>query len=97
MDVGQKKGAFAEALRELTGTQVDFICSEFGTTKDELFLKDEDFIGELYDDLCDIEIAEIPVGDDEVESDRCKLASAIVTVLGNAIAEDRGYFDETAE
>ncbi len=91
------KNIFEEALKTLTGTQVDFICSEFGITKDELFSKDEDSIGELYDELCSIEIAETPVGDDEAESDHCKLASAIVTVLGNAIAEDRGYFDESAE
>lgn len=48
----------------------------------------------MYNALCDIEAAEIPVSRDEEESERCKIVSSIVTVLGNAIAESNGYFDE---
>ena len=85
---------FEDALKELTETQVEFICNEFGITKDELFSESEESIGEMYVALCDIEIAEVPTGSDEVESDRCKVVSSIVTVLGNAIAEAYGYFTE---
>lgn len=85
---------FEDALKGLTETQVEFICNEFSVTKDELFSESEDSIGELYDALCDIEIAEIPVSGDEEESDRCKVVSSIVTTLGNAIAEANGYLTE---
>ena len=85
---------FENALKDLTETQVEFICNEFGVTEDELFSESEDSIGEMYDALCDIEIAEIPVSSDEEESDRCKVVSSIVTALGNVIAKANGYFTE---
>lgn len=85
---------FEDALRDLTETQIDFICKEFEITKDELFSESEDSIGEMYDALCDIEVAEVPVRNDEEESERCKVVSSIVTVLGNAVAEANGCFDD---
>ncbi|MCD8343335.1 MAG: hypothetical protein LUC19_02980 [Oscillospiraceae bacterium] len=44
----------------------------------------------------DIEIAELG-GDDEPESERCEMASDIVTVLGNALAEEEGFYDQQDE
>lgn len=85
---------FEGALVSLTEAQLEFICNEFEITKDELFSESEDSIGEMYEALCDIEVAEVPSGNDEEESERCKTVSSIVTVLGNAIAESNGYFDE---
>lgn len=46
--------------------------------------------------MCDIEIAELS-GDDEPESERCKMASGIVTVLGNALAKEEGFYDQQDE
>lgn len=82
---------FEEALTNLTEDQLEFIRKEFEITDEELFSQSEDSIGELYEALCDIEIAEAPVSNDEEESERCKIASSIVTVLGNAIAGANGY------
>lgn len=85
---------FEGSLASLTEAQLEFICNEFEVTKDELFSESEYSIGEMYNALCEIETAEIPVSSDEEESERCKIVSSIVTVLGNAIAESNGYFDE---
>lgn len=50
-----------EVLNKLTGEQIQFICQECSTTKDELFNMDEDQLYErVYDKMCDIEIAETP-------------------------------------
>ena len=45
--------------------------------------------------LCEIEIEEC-VSDSEL-SDRGKLAESLVTLMGNAIAEDMGILDESDE
>lgn len=64
-------------------------------TEDELFGLDEDTLYDrVYDVMCDIEIAEVLLTDNEKESERCILASDIVTILGNALAEEKGFFDE---
>ncbi len=44
----------------------------------------------------DIEIAELG-GDDEPESERCEMASGIVTVLGNALAKEEGFYNQQDE
>lgn len=44
----------------------------------------------------DIEITELSA-DDEPESKRCEMASDIVTVLGNALAEEEGFYDQQDE
>ena len=79
-----------EVLKDLTDEQIVFICKECGLTKDELFSLDENQLcDQVYDAMCDIEIEEVPL-DGEDESDRCILASDLVTILGNtpAIEED---------
>ena len=50
----------------------------------------------VYDVMCDIELAEIP-DDDSEESERCAMASDIVTELGNALAKEQGIYDEEDE
>lgn len=87
-----------EALDKLTAEQIDFICAECQISKEELFALDEDTLYDrVYDVMCDIELAEIPVSDKEEESERCKMASSIVTDLGNALAQSEGIYDEDDE
>lgn len=84
-----------EAAKELSDAQIHFICRECNITKDQLMQMDEDTLYDVvYDAMCDIEIAEVPSFDDEPESDRCIMASDIVTLLGNALAMSEGYYDE---
>lgn len=86
-----------EALDKLTAEQIDFICTECQISKEELFALDEDALYDhVYDAMCDIELAEIP-DDDSEESERCKMASDIVTELGNALAKEQGIYDEEDE
>lgn len=86
-----------EALDKLTVEQIDFICTECQISKEELFALDEDALYDhVYDVMCDIELAEIP-DDDSEESERCKMASDIVTELGNALAKEQGIYDEEDE
>lgn len=77
-----------EVLKELSKEQVDFICQECKITKDELNTFDDDELyDKVYDAMCDIECAEAP-RDEEEESERCTIASDIVTLLGNTIEDD---------
>jgi len=84
-------------LKNLTDEQIDFICAEAKIGKENLMGATEEELDGIYDLMCDIEIAEIPDSDTEEESDRCRLASSIVTLFGNAIAEAEGYLDEQEE
>jgi len=87
-----------EAAKELSDAQIQFICEECEITKDDLFHMDEDTLYDaVYDTMCEIEIAEIPSSDDEPESERCIMASDIVTLLGNALAKSEGFYDEQDE
>ncbi len=87
-----------EVLSKLTKEQIAFICLECGITEDDLFSLDADALyDDVYDVMCGIEAEEIPASDDEEESERCKMASDIVTELGNALAQEEGLFDKDDE
>lgn len=80
------------AITELTREQVSFIASELDVSSDFILSATESELEPLYDRLCDIECEEI---DDNYEcSPRGNTAADIVTILGNAIAQDEGYWDE---
>lgn len=80
-----------EGRKKLSRKEIAFICQECSITKDELFAFDEDELYDrVYDVMCDIEIAEIP-DNNEPESERCIIASHIVTILGNALAKAEGW------
>lgn len=86
-----------EALDKLTAEQIDFICAECQISKEELFVLGEDALYDrVYDVMCDIEQTEIPADNSE-ESERCEMASDIVTELGNALAQEQGIYDEEDE
>ena len=82
-----------KALEETTETQIKFICDELKISYGGLQNATEEQLEDIYDIMCDIETAETPAGDEPL-SDRCKIASDIVTLWGNHIAEDAGYFYE---
>lgn len=87
-------GIFQKALKDLTETQIDFLCEEFALEKSELMGATEDILDSIYDDLCEIEVDEtIDAGNGEL-SDRGKIVSDIVTTFGNAIAEACGYGED---
>ncbi len=84
-----------QSLSDLTGPQIEFIIQETNVTREELFEMGEDELYDIvYDRKCDIETAETPLKSDEPLSDRCKLASDIVTVMENAIALEQGLMDK---
>lgn len=86
------KEVLRKAVKDMTGVQKDFICGEFGLSKSELSNAGEDELDKIYDDLCRIELEETL--DDSELTERGKLVESIVTLMGNAIAEDEGFFDE---
>lgn len=78
-----------EALEELTREQIEFICEECSLTEEELFeLNEDDVYDKVFETMCDIEIDEVcsKVGDEDTE--RCEIASDIVTLLSNTIPRD---------
>ena len=86
-----------KALCNLTSEQITFICAECNITNGELLtMSEDDLYDKVYDVMCDIELEEIP-DDGKEESDRCKIASSIVTELGNALAIEQGIYDESEE
>lgn len=88
------EGIFQEALKDLTETQIEFLCTEFSMTKEALLSAEEDALDEIYDALCDMEVDELTKAGNAELPDRGKIVGDIVTTLGNAIAEAEGYFDE---
>jgi translation initiation factor 2 beta subunit (eIF-2beta)/eIF-5 len=54
-------------------------------------MSDEDLYDKVFEKMCDIEIDTIPDDEYEEESDRCKMASDIVTLLGNSIPREDDY------
>ena len=88
----QMSDVIKNTVKNMTAEQLDFIMSEFGVTKDEIYSWSEDKWDEVYDALCDIELDELtPDGE---ESPRCKMATDLVTMIGNEIATDQGIYDE---
>ena len=71
-------------LRSMSDPQISFICKECNLSKDDLFgLSDEDLYSKVFDVMCDIETDEACEHDEETE--RCAMASDIVTALSAAL------------
>ena len=79
---------FKEVRKELSDEQIDFICKEVGVEKEKFLSMTEDELDGVYDKLCDIEIDEIMECRDSELSERGTMASDLVTLFGNSIAED---------
>ena len=84
-----------QTRKQMTLVQKEFICDEAGISIEELNAASEKQLDEIYDMLCEIEIEE-SISDSEL-SDRGKLAESLVTLMGNALAEDMGILDESDE
>ncbi len=84
------KNAFAL----LNDEQIDFICGEFKIDRTALENMGEDELNSVYEGLCDIEVDETCIAGDNAMSERGETVSDIVTVVGNEIASEQGYFDE---
>ena len=85
---------FKTGVESLEDEQIAFIEEELGVTGEDIAGYTDDELNEkVYEPMCDIEIEEAPL-DDAEESERCKMASEIVTVLGNALAEANGWMDK---
>lgn len=97
VEESQRKMLMSDSLKDLSKKQISFICSECRLTKEELFaLNEDDLYDKVYDVMCDIEIAEIPL-DDTPETEHCKMASDLVTILGNTIEVEEDYSDDEEE
>lgn len=73
-----------DAIKAMSDPQISFICKECDLSKDDLFdLSDEDLYSKVFDVMCDIETDEACEHDEETE--RCAMASGIVTALSAAL------------
>ena len=53
---------------------------------EQLYEMDEDALYDVvYEKMCDVEVEEVCNSSGESESDRCEMASDIVTLLGNTL------------
>lgn len=87
-----------QALQELTETQIEFICSECSISEEELNSMDEvQLYDVVYETMCNIEIEEVCSNDGDEDTERCAIASDIVTILGNAIRDEEGYLEDENE
>lgn len=96
IEMGNPDVALIEAAKQLTDEQVAFICTECAITEGALRSMTEDELYDVvYETMCQIEIDEVceNIGSDE-DTVRCAIASDIVTLFGNAIAETEGYLNE---
>lgn len=77
----------------LNEEQFKFIIKEFGISKENIITMRSTEADHLYDEIGLIEADEILLAEDGPLSHRGELAAGIVTVLGNALAEDMGWID----
>jgi len=87
--------AMKQALHNLTENQLKFICDECVVDMTELMEMSEEQVYDIvYETMCNIEVAEVCANIDGDDSERCAMASDIVTILGNAMARAEGLMDE---
>jgi hypothetical protein len=67
--------------------QFAFLNKEFGLNKEKVIQMDSEALDDLYEKICEIEIAETINADDDPLSGRGKMAVELV----NALAETLGY------
>ena len=85
---------FKAGVERLDDEQIAFIEDELGVTGEDMSGYTDDELNEkVYEPMCDIEIEEAPADDGE-ESERCAMASEIVTILGNSLADANGWLED---
>lgn len=78
-------------IKYLNRKQLKFISSELNFSKDDLLqMSNDELYEKVYDPCCVIEEVEVvkSLDNDIPESDRCVIASDIVTILGNTMVTD---------
>ena len=83
-----------EQLKKLSKESLKFLDDSFGIHGDALDSFTEEQYDELYDRLCDIEVEETINADDEPLSDRGRMASDLVTILGEVYAQEWESIDD---
>lgn len=83
-----------EQLKKLSKESLEFLEDSFGIHVDELDSFTEEQYDELYDRLCDIEVEETIKADDEPLSGRGRMASDLVTILGEVYAQEWESIDD---
>lgn len=87
--------AMKHAIKELSKTQIKFVCDE--CVIDTVTLKnmnEQQVYDIVYETMCNIEIEEVCANTDGNDTVRCAIASDIVTILGNAMARAEGFYEE---
>ena len=91
--------AMKEVLKNCDETKINFICRECSVTATELEAMDVEQVYDIvYETMCNIEIEEVcarTVYEDD--SERCKTASDIVTIMGNELAKAEEFSEEDME
>jgi hypothetical protein len=87
-------GVFQKVAGRLSKNQVDSLCRLTGFDSEKIGGMSDNELEKVYDTLCSIEVDETVKAGERELSDRGKAASELVTLFGNAIAEENGYFEE---
>ena len=87
--------AMKNALKDLSEVQVQFICKECDIDMCALsYMNERQVYDIVYETMCNIEIEEVCANIEKPDSERYAIASDIVTILGNAMAEAEGYQED---
>ena len=78
-----------ESLKKLNPEQIAFICKECSVAEEELNeMEEEQLYDNVFEVMCNIEIEEVcSRSEAEEDSERCEMASDIVTIFGKALEE----------
>ncbi len=94
MNTADNMTEFKAGVERLEDEHFVFIQAELGITPEKVFsFTDEEVNERIYEPMCNIEIEET-LKDDEEETERGFIASDIVTILGNSMAEANGWIEE---
>lgn len=83
-----------DAAKGLSDIQKKFLTDEFGIASEAIGDITESRWDEIYDILCDMEVDEISNAGDSELSQRGEIICGLVTLFGNAIAENEDLTDE---
>ncbi len=87
-----------KALKTFDKEYIAFICFECDVTENELFSMDEDELYDrVYEKMFEIECEELIEHEDEEDTERCTLASDIVTILGNTLPDDGSSLEDNIQ
>ena len=83
-----------DSFSQLDPSATKFLLQEFALSLEEFNKMSEDDLGDLYDQLCEIEHAETPSNNSPLTA-RGSMVEYIVTIVGNYFSEKLGYWEES--